>query len=341
MMKKIFLILILLPFIGLSQEINRTLLYDGNNRNFIIYIPQNYTGNNHVPLLFDFHGGNGTASITNEMKAIADTAGFIFVAPQALADPGDGGSFNWLHKAPTNHDDIYFVESIIDTLSSEYMINNDRIYIRGYSLGGEFVYELACRLNHRIAAGAAVARTMQQFQYDNCTPVHPTAIQTILGLADSISPYNGLVWGGVSYYVSADLTHSYWATYNNTNINPTVIQIPDIDPFDGSTVERRSWLNGDNCVTVEELKVIGGGHDWPGYFGNMDIDANIEIWNFVSKYDINGLINCNLSAIQEFQDTDKLIRIVDILGREVSTKFNSPLFYIYESGRVSKKIILQ
>ena len=43
---------------------------------------------------------------------------------------------------------------------------------------------------------------------------------------------------------------------------------------------------------VEELKVIGGGHDWPGSFGNMTIDANREIWQFVSRYDINGLIGC-------------------------------------------------
>ena len=41
------------------------------------------------------------------------------------------------------------------------------------------------------------------------------------------------------------------------------------------------------------LKVNNGDHDWPGTFGNMDIDASQEIWNFVSKHDINGLINCN------------------------------------------------
>jgi hypothetical protein len=36
--------------------------------------------------------------------------------------------------------------------------------------------------------------------------------------------------------------------------------------------------------------VLGGGHDWPGSSGNMDIDASEEVWNFVSRYDINGLI---------------------------------------------------
>ena len=38
-------------------------------------------------------------------------------------------------------------------------------------------------------------------------------------------------------------------------------------------------INGDNCVSVEELKVHDGGHDWPGAFGNMDILADEEIWH--------------------------------------------------------------
>ena len=39
-------------------------------------------------------------------------------------------------------------------------------------------------------------------------------------------------------------------------------QLPNINTFDNST--EKIWENGDNCVRVEELKVIGGDHDWPG-----------------------------------------------------------------------------
>jgi polyhydroxybutyrate depolymerase len=45
--------------------------------------------------------------------------------------------------------------------------------------------------------------------------------------------------------------------------------------------------------------VIGGGHDWPGSFGNMTINASEEIWQFVSRYDINGLIGCTTFSINE------------------------------------------
>jgi hypothetical protein len=101
---------------------------------------------------------------------------------------------------------------------------------------------------------------------------------------------------------------------------------------------------------VEELKVIGGGHDWPGSFGNMTIDANIEIWKFVSRYDINGLIGCITTSINEnnvqndnkvFPNNNQLIKIVDLLGREPKDLKSQPLFYIYDDGTMEKKIIIE
>ena len=46
---------------------------------------------------------------------------------------------------------------------------------------------------------------------------------------------------------------------------------------------------------MDHYKVIGGGHSWPSSGGankgwdNGDIDTNVLIWNFFSKFDINGL----------------------------------------------------
>ena len=65
--------------------------------------------------------------------------------------------------------------------------------------------------------------------------------------------------------------------------------MPDLNSSDGSTVEHYSWNNGNKGVSVEHYKVLNGGHDWPGSWGNMDINSSEEIWKFVSKYSINGL----------------------------------------------------
>ena len=315
-MKKSFVILAL-TFIG-SQTIkaqtllNQNLMHDGNNREYALYIPASYDGGQEVPLLFNFHGGGGNIAehiSSADMRPIADTANFILVYPQAVPDPGNGGSTSWMHKAPTTFDDVPFVEVMIDAVAAEYMIDNSRVYVCGYSLGGEFAYELACSLNNRIAAAGAVARTMQGETFNNCAPQHPTGVLTILGTADLISDYNGITFGGVQYYMSAAETHEYWVTANNCNANPTMSTVPNTNTSDGSTVERYTWTDASGCTYVEHLKVINGGHDWPGVFGNMDIDASQEIWNFVSGYDLSGLIECATNSIENSAALEDEVRV--------------------------------
>ena len=289
-----------------QQQINKTLFFDGQSRSYIVYIPASYNGSTQYPLLFNFHGGGGTAAgfiYTNDMRPLADTAAFIAVYPQAAVDPLDGSN-SWLHKAPTAHNDVNFIEAIIDTLSNNYNIDNDRVYACGYSEGGIFSYELGCRLNNRIAAFSAVSGSMlvdafrvSYYNLGNCSPIHPTAVLLIPGTADS-NPHSTYT-GFQPYYMSVNQITTYWANHNNTDLNPIITQVPNNNTADGSTVEKRIWENGDNCVAIKELKVINGDHDWPGVFGNMDIDATEEIWNFVSHYDINGLINCGNTIIDE------------------------------------------
>ena len=351
MTKKILLLLLFIPLFGIAQQqINETMIHDGNAREYIVYIPASYDGSTSYPLLFSFHGGGGTSSDfinVNDMRPIADTAGFIAIYPQAATDPEDG-SYSWLHKSPTTHNDIFFVEAIIDTLSSQYMIDNNRVYACGYSEGGIFSYELGCRLNNRIAAISSVSGSMlvdafRDSYYDLgfCSPVHPTAVLLIPGTND-MSPHSTYS-GFQPYYMSADEITTYWSNYNNTDINPVISQLPNINISDGSTVERRVWENGDNCVRIEELKVINGDHDWPGTWGNMDISASVEVWKFVSKFDINGLIDCNTTSNQEINNSHnkKISAITDVLGRETKILKNIPLFYIYNDGRVEKKIIIE
>ena len=114
-MKKL-LLLLCLPYVGMSQQLTtENVLYDGNNREYIIYVPQNYSQSISTPILFALHGGSGYANdfmnYEADFRSISDTAGFILVYPQALEDPNDGNSTNWLHKEPTNHKDIFFIET--------------------------------------------------------------------------------------------------------------------------------------------------------------------------------------------------------------------------------------
>ena len=122
----ILTILLIIPsFIFAQQQITKTMIYNGDSREYIVYVPEGCNNNITCPLLFSFHGGSGYANDfiqANDMRPIADTANFIAVYPQgaydydALEEGQDSSeaSTSWIHKAPTDHDDIYFVEAIID-----------------------------------------------------------------------------------------------------------------------------------------------------------------------------------------------------------------------------------
>jgi len=296
--KRLLSLIVFIASLSVSHAqgyISQTIQYDGLTREYSIYVPASYDGTTSFPLLFNFHGGNGVISdwqTTADMRPIADTADFILVYPQARPDPSDGNSLNWLPKTPGTFDDVPLISELIDTIASNYQIDQNRIYACGYSLGGDMSFEVGCKLNNRIAAIAPVARTMQANPSSFCAPVHPTGVLTILGTDDITSPYNGIIFGGIEYYISAAATHSYWATHNNCNATATMSTV-------SPSVERYTWSTASGCDYVEELKVIGGGHDWPGSWGNMTIDANKEIWGFVSRYDINGLIGCATTSINE------------------------------------------
>ena len=60
---------------------------------------------------------------------------------------------------------------------------------------------------------------------------------------------------------------------------------------------------------------------------------------FLSRHNINGLINCSTSNYENLNlgEEAKIISIVDMFGREVRSKCNSIMFYIREDGTVDKK----
>jgi len=322
---------------------NQTLQYDGLTREYNIYVPASYDGTTSFPLLFNFHGGGDVIAsqiAIADMSPIADTANFIVVYPQARQDPSDGNSFNWIPKVPGTFDDVPFISSLIDTIASNYQIDQSRIYACGYSLGGDMSFELACKLNSRIAAIGVVSRTMQANPDSFCFPEHPTGVLTILGTDDNASQYNGITYAGVEYYLSAAATHSYWASHNNCDVNPTMSTV-------SPSVERYTWSTTSGCSYVEELKVIGGGHDWPGSFGNMTIDASEEIWQFVSRYDINGLIECSTASINEHSKdnfrvypnpVNSELTIEMDLSEEIKYRIYSTIGELVSSGKLNSNL---
>lgn len=287
--------ILLLPFVLPAQQtIDSGFIHDDIYRSYILYVPANYTGDTPVPLVFNFHGYGSNANdqmLYGDFRSIADTAGFLVVHPLGtfwnnLRHWNVGG---WTLGSTV--DDVGFTAAMIDTIASQYNINLERVYSTGMSNGGYMSFLLACQLGDRIAAIASVTGSMTPETFNECLPDHPTPIMQIHGTEDWIVPYNGLEWSEPIEEVM-----QYWVDFNNCNPTPTLENVPDISPTDGSTVEHFVYYDCSNNVNAEHFKVTGAGHTWPGTFftgpdTNQDIDASDEIWRFFSRYDIHGLID--------------------------------------------------
>ncbi len=258
--------------------------YNGLNREYTVFLPKNYQEN--MPVVINLHGSNismsGWMKLTR-MNNVADTAGFIVVYPLAV-DFGSN-SRNWRKS-----EEVGFISALIDTLETKYNIDMSKVYCTGGSAGGFLTYRLLGELGHRFAA---VAPVIGQF-FSNATNWKPTQFTPLLiinGTMDQIVPYfrdaTGSGW-------SVEKTINYLVQYNNCSLQADTLLLPDNDTTDNSTIEKISWTNCSDNISIIHYKVIGGGHTWPGgnndgipnIYGNLnnDINGSAEIWNFFKNY---------------------------------------------------------
>lgn len=259
----------------------QTLVHDGVNREYVLYVPDSYDGTSPIPLMLNFHGFGDSASdymLNADMRTIAESDTFILIYPQGSCS---NGSSHW-NPCPiggdnkSDADDFGFIESMINEISSQYNIDMERVYAAGYSNGGMMAYGLANYKSDLIAAVASVSGVML-----DCTgsTIHPMPIVHLHGTSDGVIPYNGN-----SDYSSAQHVLDHWIDFNNTTTTPTVIN----HNSGGVTIEHFVYDQGDNGVAVEHYKYTGGDHVWfsATYQGQRTAEL---VWNFVSQYDINGL----------------------------------------------------
>lgn len=329
----LLLLLVGCTFSSFAQEtINASITHDGIQRDYILYIPELYDGNTTVPLVLNFHGFGSSASqqmFYGDFRDIADTEGFLLVHPEGTTFIGNQFWNVGFPGLSSNIDDVGFTEALIDELATLYAIDLDRVYATGMSNGGFMSFLLACQLSEKIAAVASVTGSMTQDTFDDCNAQHPTPVLQIHGTEDDVVLYNE---NNLSLPIPDVI--SYWVDHNNCETTPTTTTLPDVDVSDGSTIEHSVYEDGDNGVTTEHMKVIGGGHTWPGSVlntagTNQDIDASMEIWLFFSRYDIDGLLSTddfeNNQVTIYPNPTQSKINLSLNFSKEVDYKLFSPL----------------
>jgi hypothetical protein len=84
-------------------------------------------------------------------------------------------------------------------------------------------------------------------------------------------------------------TFNFWATENNC-MNFESNELPNLNQSDGSYIISDKYTDGIGGNEVWLYKVINGGHDWPGSYGNMDINSSQEIIEFFDLFTVTAQI---------------------------------------------------
>ena len=179
-----------LPSEAVTQT-SMSVTVNGVERQFRLSVPSSDAGTR-LALIIAFHGGGGAGEDfqqQNEFDQLGEQEKFIMA--YAIAEDGrTSAEGEWfLNTAATSRADNDFTEAIVDNLSSQYCVDQDRLYGIGYSLGSMYTYEIACQLNHRFAAVASFAGTMP-VDPETCELVGGMGVLHIHGKLDYIIDYD-------------------------------------------------------------------------------------------------------------------------------------------------------
>ena len=262
-----------------------TFKFDGLDRSYILHKPKNFDKNS--PLVFMLHGfGSSSMNIMSysQMNLIADQNGFMVCYPQGSRL--ETGQSHWnanLDMSSVN--DIGFLSSLAKLIQKNYAVNPENTFVSGMSNGGFMSYTLACEKPDIFKAIASITGTMSGRDWQNCKPSFNIPIMQISGTEDKTVPWDGTMstaygWGGAPHIVKVV---DFWAEKNGCNVDEK-INFPDLDHSDKSTVSLVKKKGSPKNNQVWFYTVDGGGHDWPGSWGNRDVSATEEIWKFFNHH---------------------------------------------------------
>jgi polyhydroxybutyrate depolymerase len=255
-----------------AGDSTRTINVGGTNHTYILHVPNTYTGNEPVPLLFDFHGlgGNGQNQRNGSSFVAATESEAVIMAFPTGTNDGSGGvpgnGWNVGETCCALGDDVALTRAMVAEIQSLACIDSKRIYATGFSNGGGLSYKLACDAADIIAAVAPASFDLSEDNADDCQPSRPISTVAQRGTNDFAVPFEGGLTpvNNLTVFLGARANFEKWNELNGCTG-------PEVDV-------------GNNCVKVSQcdggventLCVIEGGGHQPG---NADL-----LWPLLRQY---------------------------------------------------------
>jgi polyhydroxybutyrate depolymerase len=282
--------------------------HQGLRRTYLLHVPPQATAGRPLPVMLSFHGGGSNAEVMRaytRMDRAADRDGYIVAYPNGSS--GIGTRFlTWNAgtccgpAAALQVDDVGFSLAVLDDVIARATIDRARVYATGLSNGAMMAYRLAAEASDRIAAVAGVAGTMSLQRF---APSRAVSVMHIHSVQDHIARFDG-GFGVPSNIADTRMFHTSveqmlrkWLDHDGCPLKPATVEpiSGQADtPDEGHSAIRRVYRPCRQGVEVVLLQLTGAGHVWPGgirdYMPNLlgtgtaVVDANTEIWKFVSRF---------------------------------------------------------
>ncbi|MDY4844182.1 MAG: sialate O-acetylesterase [Prevotella sp.] len=256
---KIFTIIISILTISMvtNAQTRKTITSEGQKREYLQYAPSDLGSKR--PLIISCHGMNQSAQYQwdalKDAKTLADKEKFVIVLPEGINSGWD----------ISGDRDINLIKDLIAQMKKDFDIDENRVYLSGFSMGGMLTYHAMNKIPNVIAAFAPISGyPMWGFTYTG-----KRAIPVIHhhGTGDDVCVYSN-VQRNIDELVKK----------NKCSSTPTITQ-----NYGGySHITRKEWGGGTDGVKVVLMELANKGH-WISNDGLFTLD---EIWKFCKNYSL-------------------------------------------------------
>ena len=289
------LLAVVILVVGIYQIVNRTngrLVSSGEQRRYLLYVPESYNPDVPTPLVISLHGfAEWPAHMMgiSHWNTLADQYGFIVVYPSGTQLPLRWRAYGALDGEADIMQDVRFISDLMDKLATEYNVDPARIYVNGFSNGGGMAFVLACKLSERIAAMGSVAGAYL-LPWEECDGSRAVPAIVFHGTADPIVPYQG-GRAGIFHLPFPAIPDWVEAVSEHNGCDEAVLELPASGSVEG--------IQYTGCeADVAFYTIRGGGHTWPGGGhiperivgrATQEIDATQLIWEFFRQHRLDSV----------------------------------------------------